>query len=87
MDLAIKKAKDVGVGVVTTHCKLNTSMNVNTRKSFIKFWFPASNHYGIASLYVVHAAEQGVIGFSFTNTSPLMVPTRAKNVSHSIYSG
>lgn len=57
MDLAIKKAKDVGVGLVTAH---------------------SSNHYGVAVIYALQAINEGLIGLSFSNTSPLMVPTRAK---------
>ncbi|XP_067935442.1 uncharacterized oxidoreductase YjmC-like isoform X2 [Watersipora subatra] len=37
-----------------------------------------SNHYGIAGMYSLQATEQGLIGFSFTNTSPFLVPTRSK---------
>ncbi|KAJ3649959.1 hypothetical protein Zmor_021672 [Zophobas morio] len=37
-----------------------------------------SNHYGIAGKYSLQAMEQGLLGMSFTNTSPLMAPTRAK---------
>ncbi|CAL1541557.1 unnamed protein product [Lymnaea stagnalis] len=37
-----------------------------------------SNHFGIAGWYAMRAMEQGLIGMAFTNTSPLMVPTRAK---------
>ncbi|KAJ8679363.1 hypothetical protein QAD02_015150 [Eretmocerus hayati] len=37
-----------------------------------------SNHYGIAGYYSLMAMEQGLIGFSCTNTSPLMAPTRSK---------
>ncbi|CAG9826511.1 unnamed protein product [Diabrotica balteata] len=36
-----------------------------------------SNHYGIAGIYALQAIKKGLIGFSATNTSPLMVPTRA----------
>ena len=36
-----------------------------------------SNHFGIAGWYALMAAEQGMIGFSFTNTSPVGVPSRA----------
>ncbi|XP_055697713.1 uncharacterized oxidoreductase YjmC [Phlebotomus papatasi] len=60
MDLAIKKAKTVGVG-----------------------WTCAkgSNHYGIASWYTLRAMQQGLIGISMTNTSPLMSPTRSKEAA------
>lgn len=37
-----------------------------------------SNHYGIAGHYAIRASEEGLLGMSFTNTSPLVVPTRAK---------
>lgn len=57
MDLAIKKAKEAGVGWVSAR---------------------GSNHFGIAGWYGLRALEQGMIGMAFTNTSPLLVPTRAK---------
>ncbi|XP_064423126.1 uncharacterized oxidoreductase YjmC-like isoform X2 [Latimeria chalumnae] len=37
-----------------------------------------SNHYGIAGYYSMQALKHGFIGMSYTNTSPLVVPTRAK---------
>lgn len=40
-----------------------------------------SNHYGIAGWYTMKAVEQGLIGMSLTNTSPLVVPTRAREVT------
>ncbi|XP_057662290.1 uncharacterized oxidoreductase YjmC-like isoform X1 [Diorhabda carinulata] len=40
-----------------------------------------SNHYGIAGMYALQAIKKGYIGFSTTNTSPLMVPTRAKQAA------
>lgn len=57
MNLAIKKAKEVGVGWVVAH---------------------GSNHYGIAGHYAMLALKENMIGMSFTNTSPLVVPTRGK---------
>lgn len=36
-----------------------------------------SNHYGICGYYTLMAAERGLVGFSCTNSSPLLVPTRA----------
>jgi LDH2 family malate/lactate/ureidoglycolate dehydrogenase len=36
-----------------------------------------SNHYGIAGWYALRAAWAGLIGLSFTNSSPLVAPTRA----------
>ncbi|XP_070561658.1 uncharacterized oxidoreductase YjmC-like isoform X1 [Ptychodera flava] len=37
-----------------------------------------SNHYGIAGWYSIMALENGLLGMSFTNSSPYVVPTRAK---------
>jgi len=57
MDLAIKKAKEAGIGFVVAK---------------------GSNHYGIAGWYSSRACNQGLLGLSMTNTSPVVVPTRAK---------
>ncbi|XP_017121757.1 uncharacterized oxidoreductase YjmC [Drosophila elegans] len=40
-----------------------------------------SNHYGMAGWYAIRAMEQGLVGMSMTNTSPLMAPTRAKEAA------
>ncbi|CAH1985183.1 unnamed protein product [Acanthoscelides obtectus] len=40
-----------------------------------------SNHYGIAGMYTLQAIEKGCLGMSFSNTSPFMVPTRAKEAA------
>ncbi|KAJ8249086.1 hypothetical protein GJAV_G00231030 [Gymnothorax javanicus] len=57
MNLAIKKAREVGIGWVVAN---------------------GSNHFGIAGYYSMQALKENMIGMSFTNTSPLVVPTRAK---------
>ncbi|XP_052743727.1 (2R)-3-sulfolactate dehydrogenase (NADP(+))-like isoform X2 [Bicyclus anynana] len=57
MALAIKKAKECGVGwVAVKRC----------------------NHYGMAGYWALKAEKEGLIGMSFTNSSPILVPTRAK---------
>ena len=38
-----------------------------------------SNHYGIAGYYAMMALKHNLIGFSITNSAPLMVPTHGKN--------
>ncbi|XP_065167226.1 uncharacterized oxidoreductase YjmC-like [Atheta coriaria] len=60
MALAIKKAKEAGVGWVA--CK-------------------GSNHYGIAGMYTMQAMASGLLGMSFTNSSPFLTPTRSKQAS------
>jgi LDH2 family malate/lactate/ureidoglycolate dehydrogenase len=57
MELAIKKAKESGVGIVTVR---------------------NSNHYGIAGYYAKMACDEGLIGFSFTNSEAITVPTFGK---------
>lgn len=57
MDLAIKKAKQAGIGWVVAK---------------------GSNHFGIAGWYSMEAVKQGLVGMTYTNTSPLLQPTRAK---------
>uniref|UniRef100_A0A5S6QF49 Malate dehydrogenase n=1 Tax=Trichuris muris TaxID=70415 RepID=A0A5S6QF49_TRIMR len=39
-----------------------------------------SNHYGIAGHYAMKASTKGLLGMSFTNTSPLSFPTRSRQV-------
>uniref|UniRef100_A0A8L8JVE3 Malate dehydrogenase n=1 Tax=Heligmosomoides polygyrus TaxID=6339 RepID=A0A8L8JVE3_HELPZ len=56
MDLAVKKAKEAGVGWVVAK---------------------GSNHFGICGWYVSRAMKHNVLGMAFTNTSPIMYPTRA----------
>ncbi|MGI6782733.1 MAG: Ldh family oxidoreductase [Aminivibrio sp.] len=57
MELAIKKAKESGVGIVSVR---------------------NSNHYGIAGYYAKMACDEGLIGFSFTNSEAITVPTFGK---------
>ncbi|XP_069681977.1 uncharacterized oxidoreductase YjmC-like isoform X2 [Periplaneta americana] len=59
MELAIQKAKNVGVGWVAAN---------------------HSNHFGIAGWYSRLALQHGMLGMSFTNTSPVVSPTRAKTI-------
>jgi len=56
MDVAIKKAKEMGIGWVVTR---------------------GSNHYGIAGYYAMMALQEGMVGMSYTNTSPISFPTRS----------
>lgn len=40
-----------------------------------------SNHYGICGYYAAMAMERDLIGFTCTNTSPLMAPTRSSRAA------
>lgn len=61
MELAIKKAKEIGVGWV---CAKN------------------SNHFSIAGHWSLMAEKEGLIGMAFTNTSPLVYPTRGSEPTY-----
>ena len=39
-----------------------------------------SNHYGIAGYYAMMALEHHMIGWCFTNTTPLVMPTFGKKI-------
>ncbi len=54
MEIAIEKAKNGGIGIVSVR---------------------NSNHYGISGYYAKMACDQGLIGFSATNSEAIMVPT------------
>lgn len=56
MELAIKKAREMGIGWVVAR---------------------GSNHYGIAGYYAMMALKEGMVGMSYTNTSPISFPTRS----------
>lgn len=76
MDLAIQKAKNVGVGWVCAKGNLK-SFNLMFVSKISNL---GSNHYGIAGMYSLQALKENMLGLSFTNTSPLMSPTRSKEV-------
>merc|ERR1712066_91661 len=40
-----------------------------------------ANHFGIAGHYGLMAVDRGLIGMAFTNTSPLVVPTRSRDLA------
>lgn len=62
----------------------NFCMNlaINKARSAGVGWVVAkgSNHYGIAGWYSMQASAVGLLGLSFTNTSPLVFPTRSKEL-------
>ncbi|CAK1553023.1 unnamed protein product [Leptosia nina] len=60
MDIAMKKAKETGVGWVSVK---------------------GSNHNGMAGYWAKKASDRGLIGMAFTNTSPLLAPTRSKQAA------
>ncbi|KAH9635831.1 hypothetical protein HF086_002391 [Spodoptera exigua] len=51
----------------------NFCMDLAIKKA--KEW---SNHFGMAGYWALQAEREGLIGLAFTNSSPIMVPTRSK---------
>lgn len=47
--------------------------------------YSGSNHFGMAGYWALKAEKEGLIGMAFTNSSPIMVPTRSKHVKESLY--
>eukprot|EP01097_Dermamoeba_algensis_P002570 TRINITY_DN2023_c0_g1_i4.p1 TRINITY_DN2023_c0_g1~~TRINITY_DN2023_c0_g1_i4.p1 ORF type:complete len:215 (+),score=46.95 TRINITY_DN2023_c0_g1_i4:59-703(+) len=66
-----------GLGMVVG--KFCMELAIKKAKSQGVGWVVArgSNHYGIAGYYAMMASEQNMMGLSFTNTSPLVNPTRS----------
>ena len=51
---------------------------IKKAKEFGIGWVTAkgSNHFSIAGHWAMMAEEQGLLGMAFTNTSPMVIPTR-----------
>ncbi|MCX2745009.1 Ldh family oxidoreductase [Mangrovivirga sp. M17] len=62
------------VGPVAMKIAMEKAKNVGTGWVAVK----NSNHYGIAGYHSMMALEEDMIGFSFTNASPLVAPTYGK---------
>lgn len=67
-----------GLGVVVG--EFSMKLAISKAKDSGVGWVTAkrSNHFGICQWYTDMALEEGLIGMSATNTSPLVAPTRAK---------
>nr|CAH8869752.1 unnamed protein product [Trichobilharzia regenti] len=77
---ALVDGKNV-LGPVVGNFAMNTAIQKakKTGVSFVAAF--GSNHSGIAGWYSLMALEQGLIGISMTNTSPLVYPTRARKLA------
>lgn len=68
-----------GMGQPLTYRTMERCLE-KARKSFMCFAsIRNSNHYGIAGYYTLMALEHDMIGFSSTNSAPLVVPTFAND--------
>lgn len=70
---------DGGMGQVVTYHAMKRCIE-KAKENFMCFAaIRNSNHYGIAGYYSKMALQEKMIGFSFTNSAPLVVPTFGKN--------
>ena len=64
-----------GLGAVTSNLAMDTAISIAKDFGVGIAVCHNSNHFGAAGYWARKALEQGMIGMSFTNTSPFAVPT------------
>lgn len=64
-----------GLGAVVSHRAMELAISKAREHGVGWVVCKGSNHYGAAGYWANLALAQGLIGFSFTNTAPFMVPT------------
>ena len=67
-----------GLGAVTSELAMNTAIELASEFGVGLVVCRHSNHFGAAGFWARKALQRGLIGMSFTNTSPFAVPTRGK---------
>ena len=67
-----------GLGAVTAELAMTTALKLATNYGVSVVTCHSSNHYGAAGYWAKMALDQNMIGMSFTNTSPFVVPTGGK---------
>ncbi len=70
---------DAGAGLGLVSAQLAMETAIQKAQAVGSGWVSVrnSNHFGIAGRYALMAARQGMIGFAFTNASPLVAPARS----------
>jgi len=67
-----------GLGTVTSKLAMETALRLAGEHGAAVVTCHSSNHYGAAGFWAQMALDRGLLGFSFTNTSPIAVPTRSR---------
>lgn len=67
-----------GLGAVTSQLAMETALKLAEEHGASIVVCRSSNHYGAAGFWAKMALDRGMIGMSFTNTSPIAVPTGGK---------
>ncbi|MDI3534579.1 MAG: hypothetical protein PWQ82_944 [Thermosediminibacterales bacterium] len=65
---------DNGMGHIASEKAINICIEKAKKSGMAAVGVRNSNHFGINAYYSMKAAEEGLIGMTFTNTSPLMAP-------------
>ncbi|CAB3242357.1 unnamed protein product [Arctia plantaginis] len=73
-------AKNV-LGATSSHFAMDTAMTKARQTGVAWVVVKGANHFGIAGYWAQKAADQGLIGMSFSNTSPVCAPTRSKEAA------
>jgi LDH2 family malate/lactate/ureidoglycolate dehydrogenase len=68
-----------GMGAVIAYKTMNACIKKAKKNHLCFASVRNSNHYGIAGFYTLMALQENMIGFSTTNSAPLVVPTFAKD--------
>jgi LDH2 family malate/lactate/ureidoglycolate dehydrogenase len=69
---------DRGLGLLASRHAIDRTIELAKRHGLGAAAVRNSSHFGVAGYYADRAAEQGLIGFAFTNASPAIAPTGAK---------
>lgn len=67
-----------GLGAITSKLAMETAIKLAEEYGVSVVTCQSSNHYGAAGYWASMALDEGFIGMSFTNTSPMAVPTRSR---------
>ncbi|CAH0590106.1 unnamed protein product [Chrysodeixis includens] len=66
------------LGATASHYAMDVAINKAKETGVAWVTVKGSNHNGMVGFWAQKAANKGLIGMAFTNTSPLLAPTRSK---------
>ncbi|XP_046970030.1 uncharacterized oxidoreductase YjmC isoform X1 [Vanessa cardui] len=69
------------LGATVSHFAMDIAINKAKQTGVGWVTVKGSNHNGMAGYWSKKAADKGLIGMAFTNTSPLLAPTRSKKAA------
>jgi (2R)-3-sulfolactate dehydrogenase (NADP+) len=69
---------DNGLGLLASRAAIDAAIDLAKKYGLGAVAVRNSSHFGVAGYYAERAAAHGLIGFAFTNASPAIAPTGAK---------